>query len=449
MINRPRADVAVLPCTLGNAATARLARYLQMKSELTVGAPGDRYEREADAVADRVMAMPEPAVQRQDLEEETPEVQAQVEEEEEPVQAQVEEEEEEPEVQAKSDTTPVVTPRVKAELEATRGSGAPLSRNVRAFMEPRLGRDLSSVRVHTGGGAAGLARQLRAQAFTRGADVYFASGKYAPETAAGKRLLAHELAHVGQQTRGRKGLRKVPVIRRKVDPKKVSCGRLTRTASGRKRLKKLIGTTNPVGEIQAADGQAIRMLDKVIKELRRVQRLARRAPASTIPWTRTISFNHKLANLMRACFNMEAWDKKVWTSRRHMTRKGKIRRGETLFKQSIRKPSPTVTLLLKRLGSLRSILNGGWIWYTCVGGRCHKVRTRAYAYYRRYRIYFCGRLWKTMKPADQRGLVLIHEAFHIYYGGTDRYFGIWSAWAIHRFVGDFNGVKRISKDPWK
>ena len=40
--------------TLGNAATARLARYLQMKSELTVGSPGDRYEREADAVADRI-----------------------------------------------------------------------------------------------------------------------------------------------------------------------------------------------------------------------------------------------------------------------------------------------------------------------------------------------------------------------------------------------------------
>ena len=54
-----------LPRTLGNAGTARLARYLQAKSELTVGAPGDRYEREADAVADRVMAMPEPAVRRE------------------------------------------------------------------------------------------------------------------------------------------------------------------------------------------------------------------------------------------------------------------------------------------------------------------------------------------------------------------------------------------------
>jgi hypothetical protein len=219
LINRPPADVATLHRALGNAGTARLARYLQMKSELTVGAPGDRYEREADAVADRVMAMPDAAVQRQDLEDEAPEVQAQVEEEEEPevqtrveeeeeeepeVQTQAEEEEEEEPVQAKAEVAPVVTQRMKAELEATRGSGAPLSRDARAFMEPRFGRDFGAVRVHTGGRAAGLAKGLRAQAFTRGADVYFASGKYAPETAAGKRLLAHELAHTVQQKAGGK-----------------------------------------------------------------------------------------------------------------------------------------------------------------------------------------------------------------------------------------------------
>jgi outer membrane protein OmpA-like peptidoglycan-associated protein len=223
LVNPLRANAAlIVQRTLGNASTARLARYLQMKAELTVGAPGDRYEREADAVADRAMATPEPAVQRQELEEEEepklqrqveeqepevqaqpeeeeeeePEVQAQVEEEEEPIQPQVEEEEEP--VQAKGEAAPVVTAQMKAELEASRGSGAPLSRDVRAFMEPRLGRDFSTVRVPAGARAAGLAKGLRAQAFTRGADVYFAAGKYAPATAAGKRLLAHELAHFVQ-----------------------------------------------------------------------------------------------------------------------------------------------------------------------------------------------------------------------------------------------------------
>jgi hypothetical protein len=70
-------------------------------------------------------------------------------------------------------------------------------------MEPRFGRDFGAVRVHTGGRAAGLAKGLRAQAFTRGADVYFAAGKYAPESSAGKRLLAHELAHTLQQGGGK------------------------------------------------------------------------------------------------------------------------------------------------------------------------------------------------------------------------------------------------------
>ncbi len=170
---------------------------LQTKSELTVGAPGDRYEREADSVADRVTAMPDPALQRQELEdEEAPEIESQVEEEPE-VQGQFDDEDES--VQAKGETVPVITPQMKSELNTSRGGGEPLSGEVRSFMEPRFGRDFSSVRVHTGSRAASLAKGLRAQAFTRGSDVYFGSGKYAPNTASGKRLVAHELAHTVQQ----------------------------------------------------------------------------------------------------------------------------------------------------------------------------------------------------------------------------------------------------------
>jgi hypothetical protein len=186
---------------------------IQAKSELTVGAPGDRYEREADAVADRVMAMPEPGVQRQELEEEEPPE----------VQAQVEEEEEEP-VRAKGESVPTVTPAMKSELDASRGAGAPLPRDVRAFMEPRFGREFSGVRVHTGSRAVSLAKGLRAQAFTRGSDIYFASGKYAPATAAGKRLVAHELAHIIHQgggrlpTTGRPKFRSPPVTSPKISP---------------------------------------------------------------------------------------------------------------------------------------------------------------------------------------------------------------------------------------
>ena len=71
--------------------------------------------------------------------------------------------------------------------------------SARAFFEPRLGVSLSQVRLHTGAEADGTARELNAQAFTAGRDIFFAAGQYKPEASEGKRLLAHELAHVAQQ----------------------------------------------------------------------------------------------------------------------------------------------------------------------------------------------------------------------------------------------------------
>ncbi|MBW8739361.1 MAG: DUF4157 domain-containing protein [Streptomyces turgidiscabies] len=69
----------------------------------------------------------------------------------------------------------------------------------RDFFEPRFGADFGQVRIHTDAEAASSARTEHARAYTVGEDVVFGAGRYAPETAAGKRLLAHELAHVLQQ----------------------------------------------------------------------------------------------------------------------------------------------------------------------------------------------------------------------------------------------------------
>lgn len=77
--------------------------------------------------------------------------------------------------------------------------GARLDTAARAFFEPRFGHDFSDVRVHTGMKAAESARAVNALAYTVGHDVVFGSGQYAPETDSGRRLLAHELAHVAQQ----------------------------------------------------------------------------------------------------------------------------------------------------------------------------------------------------------------------------------------------------------
>src|SRR5678815_4146517 len=85
---------------------------------------------------------------------------------------------------------------------ALASGGQPLSSSMRAFMEPRFGRDFSTVRVHAGQAASHAAAALGARAFTIGRNIVFGASEYAPETAAGQRLVAHELAHVVQQSTG-------------------------------------------------------------------------------------------------------------------------------------------------------------------------------------------------------------------------------------------------------
>jgi len=85
------------------------------------------------------------------------------------------------------------------QLKDQRGSGAPLPREVRNEMSESIGADFSNVRIHTGDKATALNKELGAQAFTHGNDVYFNSGKYDTDSSAGKHLLAHELTHVVQQ----------------------------------------------------------------------------------------------------------------------------------------------------------------------------------------------------------------------------------------------------------
>ena len=83
------------------------------------------------------------------------------------------------------------------------GGGVPLDGFTRRFMEGRLGRDLGAVRVHADSAADRAARAVGAVAFTAGQDVYFAAGRYRPESPAGRGLLAHELVHTLQQGSGR------------------------------------------------------------------------------------------------------------------------------------------------------------------------------------------------------------------------------------------------------
>jgi hypothetical protein len=159
---------------VGNQAITRLVGQARLQAKLTINAPGDTFEREADRVADSVMRMRDPAA-ASGVSEAHPAVQR----------------------CACGGTAPPVVHQVLS------SSGESLDGDARSFMEPRLGVDLGGVRIHRDGLAAASARAVSALAYTVGNHVVFGAGRYAPGTGEGRRLLAHELTHVIQQGGGR------------------------------------------------------------------------------------------------------------------------------------------------------------------------------------------------------------------------------------------------------
>ena len=208
--------------TIGNQAVQRLVKSGTLQAKLKIGQPGDKYEQEADRVADKVMRMPEPGVQRQEEpeeEEETLQSKPLAGEITQLVQKQVEPEEEEEEMlQAKSreDATSEVSNDLESQINAIKGGGRPLAESERAYFEPRFGADFGQVRLHSDAQAAESARGVNAKAYTLGQDVVFGAGQYAPGTSEGQRLMAHELTHVVQQSSAKTEGNSSSVIRREL-----------------------------------------------------------------------------------------------------------------------------------------------------------------------------------------------------------------------------------------
>lgn len=88
---------------------------------------------------------------------------------------------------------------IETSLSSSKGAGSPMNAVVKNNMESSFGIDFSSVRIHDNSAAIQMSKDLNAQAFTHGNDIYFNEGKYNPESASGKHLLAHELTHTVQQ----------------------------------------------------------------------------------------------------------------------------------------------------------------------------------------------------------------------------------------------------------
>jgi hypothetical protein len=103
-----------------------------------------------------------------------------------------------------SDTGQIAAPPIVHEV--LRSPGQPLDPVTRAFMEPRFGYDFSEVRVHSDATAEQSARDVNAHAYTVGHDIVFGARRFVPDSHEGRRLIAHELTHVVQQS-GTGGIR--------------------------------------------------------------------------------------------------------------------------------------------------------------------------------------------------------------------------------------------------
>ncbi|WP_343706249.1 DUF4157 domain-containing protein [Flavobacterium sp.] len=100
---------------------------------------------------------------------------------------------------AASDASPSDDSNIESKLNSSKGGGSPLSGKIKTEMESGIGADFSNVRIHNDSNAVQMNKQLGAQAFATGNNIYFNEGKYNPNSKEGKHLLAHELTHTVQQ----------------------------------------------------------------------------------------------------------------------------------------------------------------------------------------------------------------------------------------------------------
>ncbi|MCP4428763.1 MAG: DUF4157 domain-containing protein [Chloroflexi bacterium] len=190
----------------GNQDVQQLYKTGVIQTKLEIGQPDDKYEQEADQIAEQVMRMPDPASPASDLQHFSHAGQRIQRELRSPV-AREEGlellEKEAVQTKLKASRTARPTKSRPSQIASLGHTGQPLPQAARAFMEPRFNQDFSNVRVHSGARADRMARAFNARAFTFGRHIVFGASEYAPDTTAGRRLLAHELTHVIQQQSAR------------------------------------------------------------------------------------------------------------------------------------------------------------------------------------------------------------------------------------------------------
>ncbi len=173
-------------CTKCQSAAPKLP---VLQTKLTVGQPDDKYEKEADRVAEQIMRMPAPeSTGTLGVRSQPPKIQRK---------CTKCDDEQRLQMKERPGGTPEVTPAVASRIQSLQGSGQPLSDSARSFFEPRFGQDFSHIRVQTDSQST---QALNAKAYTIGRNIVLGTGQYSPDTVSGRQLLAHELTHTIQQS---------------------------------------------------------------------------------------------------------------------------------------------------------------------------------------------------------------------------------------------------------
>ena len=231
--SRPFAEPAALEVASAQPNTLHYSLRtisLAVQPKLTIGQPNDKYEQEADRVAEQVVQQinspqfsatgsnnPAPNT----TEHGKPKLQLK------------------PIFQRRSAIEGEATPDLESSINRARGGGQALDVGLQRKMGQAMGADFSRVKVHTDAQSDQLNKSIQAKAFTTGQDVFFRRGAYEPSSRGGQELIAHELTHVIQQDQNK--LRQIPIqqgsnenvtIQRKLSPDQIKHANRIRTARG-------------------------------------------------------------------------------------------------------------------------------------------------------------------------------------------------------------------------
>ncbi len=179
------------------SVSSKLNLNQKIQPKFTINNPGDVYEQEADAMAEKVMRMPFESRQGGMPPCPTSIIGASIQRK----CTSCEEEEKRKPIMRKEVGVfggMPVSNSFSSSLNATKGGGSSLPKGTKSFMENAFSTNFSNVRIHNDSQANKMSQSINAKAFTHGNDIYFGAGQYNPNTHSGKSLLAHELTHTVQ-----------------------------------------------------------------------------------------------------------------------------------------------------------------------------------------------------------------------------------------------------------